>query len=117
MGLERVVSVIQQKSSNYDTDLFVPLFQEIQRVRWSNFYLNYMCIVSNNLLRTDESPSVCTEAFFIVIFLRESVLGESSFFRNFMPSLEDLRFAKGTKSRIRSGYRIFINSNPKIKIS
>ncbi|PIK53896.1 alanyl-tRNA synthetase [Apostichopus japonicus] len=30
MGLERVVSVIQNKTSNYDTDLFLPIFQEIQ---------------------------------------------------------------------------------------
>lgn len=31
MGLERVVSVIQGKSSNYDTDLFVPLFDAITK--------------------------------------------------------------------------------------
>lgn len=31
MGLERLVSVIQEKSSNYDTDLFVPLFDAIQK--------------------------------------------------------------------------------------
>ena len=29
MGLERLVSVIQNKSSNYDTDLFGPLFEAI----------------------------------------------------------------------------------------
>ena len=32
MGLERVVSVIQGKMSNYDTDLFAPLFVSIQKV-------------------------------------------------------------------------------------
>ena len=32
MGLERLVSVIQRKNSNYDTDLFQPLFQFIQKV-------------------------------------------------------------------------------------
>ena len=32
MGLERVVSVIQGKSSNYDTDLFVPLFHALEKV-------------------------------------------------------------------------------------
>ncbi|PNF25968.1 Alanine--tRNA ligase, cytoplasmic [Cryptotermes secundus] len=31
MGLERLVSVIQEKRSNYDTDLFMPLFAAIQK--------------------------------------------------------------------------------------
>ena len=32
MGLERLVSVIQRKKSNYDTDMFQPLFEFIQKV-------------------------------------------------------------------------------------
>jgi alanyl-tRNA synthetase len=32
MGLERIVKVLQSKDSNYDTDLFVPIFDAIQRV-------------------------------------------------------------------------------------
>ena len=36
MGLERIVSVLQNKMSNYDTDFFTPLFEEIQKV--SVFY-------------------------------------------------------------------------------
>ena len=32
MGLERVVSVIQGKRSNYDTDLFIPIFEAIREV-------------------------------------------------------------------------------------
>jgi len=31
MGLERIVSVIQSKMSNYDTDIFTPFFEEIQK--------------------------------------------------------------------------------------
>ncbi|PSN35457.1 Alanine--tRNA ligase [Blattella germanica] len=31
LGLERLVSVIQQKRANYDTDLFMPLFDSIQK--------------------------------------------------------------------------------------
>ncbi len=33
MGLERVVSVLQNKRSNYDTDLFMPYFEAIHKVR------------------------------------------------------------------------------------
>lgn len=32
MGLERVVSVLQRKMSNYDTDIFVPFFDAIHKV-------------------------------------------------------------------------------------
>ncbi|KAF6212343.1 hypothetical protein GE061_012865 [Apolygus lucorum] len=32
MGFERVVALLQGKSSNYDTDLFSPLFHEIHRI-------------------------------------------------------------------------------------
>ncbi|KAJ2237439.1 Alanine--tRNA ligase [Coemansia sp. RSA 1722] len=38
MGLERLVSVLQDKRSNYDTDVFMPLFQSIQSLTGARPY-------------------------------------------------------------------------------
>ncbi|KAJ1732552.1 Alanine--tRNA ligase [Coemansia sp. Benny D160-2] len=38
LGLERLVSVLQDKSSNYDTDVFVPLFEAIQELTGARPY-------------------------------------------------------------------------------
>ncbi|ANB15880.1 alanine--tRNA ligase [Sugiyamaella lignohabitans] len=38
MGFERLVSVLQDKSSNYDTDVFLPLFAKIQELTGARDY-------------------------------------------------------------------------------
>ena len=38
MGLERIVRVLQNKTSNYDTDLWTPIFNSIQEVTGSKAY-------------------------------------------------------------------------------
>tara|TARA_R110002072_G_scaffold271010_1_gene430825 strand:- start:38186 stop:41263 length:3078 start_codon:yes stop_codon:yes gene_type:complete len=38
MGLERIVSVLQDKLSNYDTDLFIPIFEHLQKLTGARAY-------------------------------------------------------------------------------
>jgi len=38
MGLERIVSVLQDKLSNYDTDLFMPIFEHLQKLTGARAY-------------------------------------------------------------------------------
>ena len=42
MGLERLTAVLNNVTSNYDTDLFMPLFRVIQQV-WSYLTTQQVC--------------------------------------------------------------------------
>ena len=42
MGLERIVSVLQDKLSNYDTDIFMPLFEHIQKLTGARPYAGHV---------------------------------------------------------------------------
>ena len=47
MGLERLVAFLQNKKSNYDTDLFLPLINSIHQVHLVNlsfYYIGYLII-------------------------------------------------------------------------
>ena len=63
MGLERIVSVIQGKKSNYDTDMFVPYFDAIHKV---STCINNIIIIMLYLFRF----GACLHAYMIMVLPR-----------------------------------------------
>ncbi len=49
MGMERVTSILQDKVSNYATDVFTPIFAEIQAVSGAPTYTDRVGCLSNTL--------------------------------------------------------------------
>ena len=46
MGMERVTSVLQDKVSNYATDIFAPIFEAVQRVSGARAYTDKVTTLS-----------------------------------------------------------------------
>lgn len=54
LGFERLVSVIQNKRSNYDTDLFVPIFDRIFEVNFLSIKIFFLFIFFNKSCYLDQ---------------------------------------------------------------
>ena len=61
MGMERVTSVLQDKVSNYATDIFTPIFDAIQAVTGARPYTDKVSSPRVYRLRMLNSATVCWE--------------------------------------------------------
>jgi alanyl-tRNA synthetase len=52
MGFERLASILQDKDSNYDTDVFAPIFDEIQKVSGCRLYTRKLGADDSDLVDT-----------------------------------------------------------------
>lgn len=73
MGFERLVAVLQGKKSNYDTDLFVPLFRSIEKYAKAPQYKG--TFVNDNNLNLDTGYRILADhARMITVALADGTL-------------------------------------------
>ena len=51
MGLERVTSIMQNQMSNYASDLFTPIFEEITRITKARPYSDKVCLIKSGFIQ------------------------------------------------------------------
>lgn len=78
MGFERLVAVLQEKRSNYDTDLFQPLFAAIEKISGAPKYEGRFGIADKD--KIDSSYRILADhARMVTVALADGMLPDKKF--------------------------------------
>lgn len=78
MGFERLVAVLQEKRSNYDTDLFQPLFEAIEKLSHSPRYQGRFGIADKD--KIDSGYRILSDhARMVTVALADGMLPDKKF--------------------------------------